>query len=85
MEVGLDLLTLPSHTSHRLQPLDVSVFGPFKKAFKRCRDAWTLKNIRRGASKKVLAQWMSTALQKALTKNNIKNGFRATGICPLNA
>jgi hypothetical protein len=38
MAVGLDLLTLPSHTSHHLQPLDVSVFGPFK----RYRDAWTL-------------------------------------------
>jgi hypothetical protein len=42
MQVGLDLLTLPSHTSHRLQPLDVSVFGPFKRAFKRHKDAWTL-------------------------------------------
>jgi imidazoleglycerol phosphate dehydratase HisB len=41
MGVGLDLLTLPSHTSHRLQPLDVSVFGPFKRAFKRFRDTWT--------------------------------------------
>jgi hypothetical protein len=28
--VGLDLLTLPSYTSHALQPLDVSVFKPFK-------------------------------------------------------
>jgi hypothetical protein len=55
MDIGLDLLTLPSHTSHRLQLLDVSVFGPFKRAFKRCRDVWTLKNIGRGASKKVLA------------------------------
>jgi hypothetical protein len=51
MQVGLDLLTLPSHTSHRLQPLDVTVFGPFKKAFKRkgCMDctelwAWCIKN-----------------------------------------
>jgi hypothetical protein len=28
--VGLDLLTLPPHTSHALQPLDVSAFKPFK-------------------------------------------------------
>ena len=27
--MGIDLLTLPAHTTHRLQPLDVSVFGPF--------------------------------------------------------
>jgi hypothetical protein len=84
MEVGLDLLTLPSHTSHCLQPLDVSIFGPFKRAFKRCRDRWTLQNIGRGASKAVLAQWVSSALEKALTENNIRSGFWAIGIWPLN-
>lgn len=30
---GLDVLTLPSHSSHCLQPLDVSIFKPFKVAF----------------------------------------------------
>ena len=29
-ENGLDILTLPSHYSHELQPLDVAVFHPFK-------------------------------------------------------
>jgi hypothetical protein len=32
--VGLDLLTLPSHTSYALQPLDVVVFRPFKQHFR---------------------------------------------------
>jgi hypothetical protein len=43
-----------------------------------------LENIGRGASKTVLAQWVSLALQRALTESNIRNGFRATGIWPLN-
>ena len=30
---GVDMLSLPSHTSHGLQPLDVSCFGPFKHPF----------------------------------------------------
>jgi hypothetical protein len=30
---GLDLVTLPSHTSHALQPLGVSIFKPFKQYF----------------------------------------------------
>ena len=30
----LILLTFPPHCSHRLQPLDVSVFGPFKYYFR---------------------------------------------------
>jgi hypothetical protein len=85
MAVGLDLLTLPSHTSHRLQPLDVSVFGPFKRAFKRYKDAWTLQHCGRGASKMVLAHWVSAALQKSLTESNIKVGFQSTGIWPFNS
>lgn len=28
----IDLVVLPSHTSHNLQPLDVSVFAPLKAA-----------------------------------------------------
>jgi hypothetical protein len=39
----------------------------------------------KGASKMVLAQWVSGALQKSLTENNIKVGFRSTGIWPFNS
>jgi hypothetical protein len=85
MAVGLDLITLPSYTSHHLQPLDVSVFGPFKRAFKRYREAWTFQHCGRGASKMVLAQWVSVELQKSLTKSNIKAGFRSTRIWPFNS
>ena len=83
-EVGLDLVTLPSHTSHRLQPLDVGVFTPFKRYFKRYRDVWSVSNKGKGASKQTLAMWMSRALERALTKSNITAGFRTTGIHPLN-
>ena len=31
-KIGLHLLTIPSHTSHATQPLDVSFFKPFKTA-----------------------------------------------------
>jgi hypothetical protein len=59
MQIGLDLLTLPSHTSHRLQPLDVSVFRPFKCAcrarFRGYRDAWTLHHRGHPTQKEVLA------------------------------
>ena len=32
-ETWLDLLTLLSHTFHALQPVDVSIFKPFKTSF----------------------------------------------------
>jgi hypothetical protein len=52
--VGLDLLTLPSHTSHALQPLDVSVFKPFKTFFKKYRDFWTSRNLNQVVTKHIL-------------------------------
>ena len=82
---GLDLLILPSHTSHRLQPLDCSIFRPFKCAFCGYRDAWTLENRGRAAQKEDLAEWVLLALKRALTPQNIKQGFKGTGIWPLNA
>ena len=80
----LDLLTLPSHTSHALQPMDVAVFKPFKQHFHEYRDFWTSWNLDQPAIKTTLVHWVSLALRKALTNTNIRRGFRATGIFPLN-
>jgi hypothetical protein len=33
VEIGLDMVTLFAHTSHALQPLDVTNFKPFKTTF----------------------------------------------------
>ena len=38
MKAGLDIVCLPSHTSHALQPLDVACFAPFKTTFRKYRD-----------------------------------------------
>jgi len=82
--VGLDLVTLPSHTSHALQSLDCSVFKTFKQHFKAYRDYWTYMNLGESPSKQTLAHWISLILRKALSKQNITSGFRATSIWPLN-
>ena len=82
--VRLDLLTLLSHTSHALQPLDCSIFKPFKTNFQTYRDYWSRQNVTEITCKETLAHWISLALRKALTERNIVSGFRATGIFPLN-
>jgi hypothetical protein len=81
-EHGLDLLTLPSHTSHALQPLDISVFKPFKTAFRVYRDMWVTKYKGMHTKKDTLAEWISKSLHAALTSQNIRSGFRAAGIYP---
>ena len=83
-ENGIDMISLPSHTSHELQPLDKACFKPFKVAFRAYRDLWALKHQGQKCRKEDLAQWASLAFKKALTKKNIMSGFRATGIWPLN-
>ena len=84
MNSGLDIVSLPSHTSHALQPLDVSCFKPFKTAFRKIRDNWTLLNKGKKVQKTDLCEWTSLALDKALTPKNIQAGFKKTGIWPLN-
>jgi hypothetical protein len=43
-DIGLDMITLPFHTSHALQPLDVYCFKPFKTIVKKVRDATMYKS-----------------------------------------
>ena len=52
--VGLDLISLPSKTSHALQPLDVFVIKPFKQYLRKDRDYWTSRNIDQSATKEIL-------------------------------
>ncbi|KAH9292362.1 hypothetical protein KI387_042453, partial [Taxus chinensis] len=82
--LGIDLLTLPAHTSHKLQPLDVSVFAPFKSYFKEERRKWLFEKHGIDVNRAELATLGSRAFQKALSPENIKAGFKRTGIWPLN-
>ncbi|XP_059615701.1 uncharacterized protein LOC132261137 [Phlebotomus argentipes] len=43
-ENGIHMLTLPPHTSHKTQPLDISVFGPFKSYCKTAFNDWITEN-----------------------------------------
>lgn len=54
----LDLLTLLSHT---IQPLDCSIFNPFKEYFKAYRDYWQAQNLTKTTSKETLAHWILLA------------------------
>jgi len=78
------MLTPPSHTSHILQPLDVSCFRPFKSTFKREKNESMFKNNHRDLDKVTLAGWADKTLNQSLSKQNIKIGFKTIRIWPLN-
>jgi hypothetical protein len=57
-EMGLNTITLPSHTSLALQPLDVSCFKPFKTTFRRVRDLAMFRNNHMELKKITLDGWV---------------------------
>lgn len=80
---GVTLLSFPPHCSHKLQPLDRSVYGPLKKYINSACDAWICTN-KRPMKIYDIPSIMARATPLALTPNNIMSGFRVSGIVPLN-
>lgn len=81
---GIVILTLPPHTSNKLQPLDRTVFAPFKCFFNQAADDWMLAHPMQALTIYNLPSLCLKAWDKAATPTNIKSGFRCTGICPFN-
>ena len=44
-ENSLSIITFPAHCSHRMQPLDVCVYGSFKRYYNTACDSWMLCRI----------------------------------------
>ncbi|MCO5551715.1 hypothetical protein L7F22_005219 [Adiantum nelumboides] len=82
--LGIDIITLPTHTSHKLQPLDVLVLKSLKVQFQMERDIWQQRATSRQASKSELVSIVAKDITSSYTEANIKVGFQATGIWPLN-
>ena len=82
---GLDLLTLPPHCSHKLQPLDVGAFGAFKKFYSSFCDEWHLSHPRETLSLYYVAKLSNKAFVKSCILENITSSFRRTEIFSFNS
>ena len=83
-ENGTIMITFPPHCSHRLQPLDRSVYGPFKHYYDSEADTWMVNYPAKVMTIYDIAEIVGKALPKAITPSNITAGFRATGVVPFN-
>ena len=81
---GIVIVTLPPHTTAKLQPLDVSVFGPFKSFMRALQNDFKLSNPHVPITEHVLPEMACKAWVQAATPANINSGFAATGIWPIN-
>jgi hypothetical protein len=77
------LLWMPPHSSHLLQPLDVGCFGPLKTAFSKQNQDLIRNHIFHITKVDFLATFY-TAFLATFTQNNIKAGFRSSGLYPCN-
>lgn len=83
-ENGVTIITVPPHSTGKMQPLDVGVFGPFKTAYNKAVDGWMMRNPGKTFSIYDVAGCVKEAHLKSMTPSNICNAFRATGIFPFN-
>jgi hypothetical protein len=81
MQNDIDLLIMPAHCSHILQPLDVGVFS----AFKRYHTVETHAISRLSSQRIPRSEWielLSKAREKAMSRENILSGWRGAGLWP---
>ncbi|CAH2106656.1 unnamed protein product [Euphydryas editha] len=80
----ISMLSIPPHSSHRLQPLDVTFFGPLKKAYNReCELYLKSKNLIK-ITPYDIAGLFQKAYSRVASMDKAISGFRATGISPIN-
>lgn len=79
---NIHLLCLPAHTTHLLQPLDVAVFKSLKSHYNKFCHEFSAKG--RVVTPDDITPLFAKAWSNALTPVNIMNGFRKSGIYPLN-
>jgi len=79
---GIVLLSFPPHCSHKLQPLDRSVYGPFKKFVNREMDQWMTMHPGSRMTIYDIPQIVAGALPDAVSPRNIMSGFKVSGIWP---
>lgn len=82
---NIHVCAYPPHSTHRLQPLDVSVFSPLATYYSQELDNWM--QATQGLCKMNKAQFyklFKPAFEKAFSEKNILSGWKQTGLYPVN-
>jgi 4-hydroxybenzoate polyprenyltransferase len=79
------LLFLPPHTSHVLQPLDLAVFSSLKNSYRKQVGLLSLLTDSTPIGKRNFLRCYYRARIEALTARNIRAGWQASGLWPINS
>ena len=83
-ENGIEMITLPPHLTHKMQPLDKAFFFPLKTAYNKACNAWMSSNKGKRISMYQIAELFGSAYNSCATVEKAVNGFRACGLWPFN-
>ena len=82
-ENNITILSFPPHSSHRMQPLDVTFFGPLKKAYHSKCDSFMKSKHLSQITVYDVASLFNKAYSRIASIEKAVSGFRSTGIFPL--
>ncbi|KAI4472063.1 hypothetical protein MML48_1g08606 [Holotrichia oblita] len=81
---GIILFCFPPHCTHRVQPLDVALFGSLTTYHNQELLKWLKSHPGRTITHYRVAELFKNAYQNAATISNAEKGFLSTGIYPFN-
>ena len=81
---NIHMLSLPPHTTHKLQPLDRAIMKPFKNAYNEACSSWMRKYSNMKITLKDVAGLVGSAFCKICRMELAQSAFSCTGIYPLN-
>ncbi|GBM76068.1 hypothetical protein AVEN_167488-1 [Araneus ventricosus] len=83
-ENNVVLLCFPPHTTHRLQPLDVSFMAPLSTFYEQETRKWLINHPGRCVTIYQVGKLFKAAFSRAATVQTAVKGFEKTGIYPFN-
>ncbi|GBP07871.1 hypothetical protein EVAR_71548_1 [Eumeta japonica] len=82
---NIHMPSLPPHTSHRMQPLDLTFFGPLKAIYKKECDLFKKNRLAEKITPHDVAAILNRAYSTVASINKGESGFPPSGIVPYNA
>lgn len=79
---GIVLFSFPPHTTHRMQPLDVGIYAPFKTYLATAFNDWMLAHPGIPITVRHIGHLSNKAYENAFSLKNIKSSFKKTGLWP---
>jgi len=83
-KTGVVILSLPSHCTHKMQPLDVAFFKSVNLNYNQAVQTWHYQHPRRAVTENEFGELFTCAYGVAATVKNAASEFRKSGIFPFN-